>query len=219
VKLDHAQQSHMTDIRKRNLLSKLILKDPRQLFHTTVARSNQTYQSFKDDLCHLYDSLPASHQTVKMAAMTDSTPPPPPGPKQICYNHLRGKCTKGKSCKYSHDPIDKVPDAKDAPKQGRGKHKPSPKVNPKFDYSNVHLPEKIKKAIGVPAGVPAVYNQRGYSNNQKEKIKILLSFQSEEAEIPAWGEPEEFMHSLRMTMTLDNEESHGFTQYSRRFGY
>jgi hypothetical protein len=208
VKLDHAQQSDMPDMRKKNILSKLILKDPRQLFHTTVARSNQTYQSFKDDLCHLYDNLPASHQTVKMAAMSDNTPPPPPANKQICYNHLKGKCTKGKGCKYSHDFVEKAPDVKDAPKQGREKNKTPNRPNkgsPKFDYSNIHLPEKIKKVIGAPAGVPAVYNQRGYSNNQKDKIKILLSFYSEEAEIPAWGEPEEFMHSLRMNMTFERQ--------------
>ena len=189
--VEHAGRNIIPDVRKMNMLSKLILKDPRTLFHTVVAHTHDSYSALKISICSLYDNLPASHQTVKMAAMSADAP------KQICFKHQRGKCIRGKSCPYSHDLVDKVPPAKGAPHKDREKkehHKKEPHQHkPPFDFSNINLPDKIKKAVGPPAGKPAIYNQRGYSLNQKVKIKNLIAFHSE-ADVPtAWGEPEDFL--------------------------
>ena len=162
--LEHAQGEKIPDGRKKNMVIKLILRDPRHLFHTTVTQDHQTYQSLRDSICHLYDNLPSSHQTVRMAQMKD-TPGPPQVKKQICFKHQRGECTKGDNCFYSHESADKVPVP---PKEGKREHKkrengkqdnPKPPINkhsdrqPKFDFSNLNLPEKVKRMIGPPNGV------------------------------------------------------------------
>ena len=201
--LEHAQGEKIPDGRKKNMVTVLILKDPRQIFHHTVTQDHKTYQSLKDSICHLYDNLPSSHQTVRMARMREIAPPQVK--KQICFKHQRGTCTRGDQCLYSHEPVDKAPVPPKHEKRDTGKKDNlKPPTNkyidrkPKFDFSNITLTDKIKKIVGPPSAAPAVNNQRGYSSNQKFKIKTLLAFESMDSDTPAWGEPEEFfMNSLR----------------------
>ena len=208
LKLEHAQQNPVADITKKNILSKLILKDPRTILHTHVTFAHlagYTYQVFRDGFCLIYDNLPASYQLVKMAAMNNTPETPSPKPKGICYKHQKGLCTLGTKCKYSHD----LPNPTPTPIAPPGVMKPNrragnnPNRNPKFDYSNVKLNERLKREIGAPSGIPAVNNQRGYSRNQMAKIKILLDYTNSPAGISdtptQWGEPEEFLNSLKMT--------------------
>ena len=204
--VEHAGRNVIPDVRKMNMLSKLILKDPRALFHTVVAHTHESYYALKLSISSLYDNLPASHQTVKMAAMSAD------GPKLICFKHQKGKCTRGKACPYSHDLVEKVPPVKGAnhknheKRDNQRKEPQQHKVNPPFDFSNINLSDKVKKAVGLPAGKPAIYNQRGYSIAQKVKIKNLIAFHSDEDAPTAWGEPEDFlMNSF--------EVSHGNEDY------
>lgn len=204
MKLEHAQQSLITDTTKKNILCKLILKDPRQILHTHVTfahHADLTYDLFRDGFCSIYDNLPASFQTVKMAAMKDAPETPSPKP-QICFNHQKGICTRGRKCKYSHDlPISTPPAAE---KVNHRKGAPNKNNNPRrnakeFDYSNIPMNDRFKKEVGTPTGIPALNNQHGYSRAQKFKIKTLLSFTSEDNTPTQWCEPEEYLNAFRMS--------------------
>ena len=205
VRLEHAQQTPLTDFTKKNCLAKLVLADPRSLLHSHVTNAHApgiTYDIFRDTLCDIYDNLPATYQTFKMAAMTDKIEKKGDKPKQICFNHQKGKCSHGVNCKYSHDiPGKKAP----AGDNVKGKpHVPAKAKTPGFDFSNVHLTDKAKKQIGEPTSIPAIYNQRGYSNAQKIKIKAFLAYEaSEDNESHVqWGQ-EEFINMMRYSNDED----------------
>ena len=209
LKLEHAQQSILTDTTKKNILTKLILKDPRSILHSHVAHSHRpgyTYAEFRTDFIGIYDHLPASHQLMKMASMT-TEPIVAMKTLNICFAHQKGTCTRGKACKYSHDLVKEAP--RDSPTlTSRVPHKEHAKSFPAsnrrsqttpFDFSNVGA--AITKQVGQPSGRPSPLNPRGFSKMQQHSIKHLMEFTAP-SPIQQWGESEEFLNSFRAT-TLD----------------
>ena len=200
--LNVASNIDMTDIDKLYYLQEKFIDDKRMSVQGFMATAKSEGLSYLDTVRRLILVDPSIVPVHKMAALSSEP--------ELCQRHLRGVCTNGSSCKYSHKPQGPH-ETKTAGLPDKGKpHTPRPpglrKLDEKFPLKPfikkpVVVSDAHRARVGYPRGKPTTSNPDGFSIKQ---LSFIHHLQSEPQDNWAKGESyfssRESVHQERFNM-------------------
>ena len=177
TRVNNVNLTCMTESEKLYLLTRKLKGNKQEGMESILYTSKGNSKGYRELVDQLIRADPPTIKAFKMNAITE---------ENVCRNFLKGSCTFGERCKYSHK-TSQAPGGK--PSERKPQEKSYDKSKTKYhppQHKKVSFEHRSK--IGTPRGKPSEKNPEGYSIKQLVVLKSLIAQGNQDG----WQDPTYF---------------------------